>query len=360
MTEKEFKVNEHIVLKLEDGKTNIYIGGTFFLLCKSLFIINPHENEKQWEINSIDEAAELLNSDLKKNITPEDLGLTPEEEFWGHCSNLQAWAEHDYNTRLLHSNLAFPLLGTLANEGDQIAKKYFKEEIAKRLESGDDKVKGYLIGEGYIEYLEHEELLRSILKDDDYKLILEIESIFKGEDDFLHFEPLELAHEDTINPGFRTKEREIIEIHFNSTKLKQFPEALTRLGTLEKLNLASCGLNDIPESIKNLKKLEVLNLAFNELKEIPVAITELPSLQELNLSHNWIRDLPDSLKNLKSLRKLGLNNNHFESINDILGELGNLEEVSIFNNDNLQELPEIIGNLKLDKTRMYYDKKEKI
>ncbi|GAJ21819.1 unnamed protein product, partial [marine sediment metagenome] len=32
--------------------------------------------------------------------------ITPEQEFMVHCFNLQAWAEHKYDTRLRHSNLA--------------------------------------------------------------------------------------------------------------------------------------------------------------------------------------------------------------------------------------------------------------
>ncbi len=52
--------------------------------------------------------------------------ILPIKEFWGHCSNLQAWAEYGYDTRLLHPNLAFPLLEKLATVGDPIAKKVFK------------------------------------------------------------------------------------------------------------------------------------------------------------------------------------------------------------------------------------------
>ena len=76
--EKEFRVNEHIVLKLEEGKINIYIGGELFRQCKYLLLIDPQHHREQWEIKSIDEAAEVLRNDLEKNITPKDLGITPE------------------------------------------------------------------------------------------------------------------------------------------------------------------------------------------------------------------------------------------------------------------------------------------
>ena len=57
-------------------------------------------------IQSIDEAAEYLNRTLERGYRKID----PETEFWGHCSNLEAWAENNYDTRFLHRNLAFPLL----------------------------------------------------------------------------------------------------------------------------------------------------------------------------------------------------------------------------------------------------------
>jgi len=40
--------------------------------------------------------------------------IKPREEFWGHCSNLQAWIEFDYHPELLHSSLTIPILKRLA------------------------------------------------------------------------------------------------------------------------------------------------------------------------------------------------------------------------------------------------------
>ena len=57
--------------------------------------------------------------------------IAPEEEFWGYCSNLQTWVEHDYDTRLLHSNIAFPLLGRISRAGDKQASKYLSKRLVK-------------------------------------------------------------------------------------------------------------------------------------------------------------------------------------------------------------------------------------
>ena len=72
--------------------------------------------------------------------------------------NLQVWNENKYDSRILHSNLAFPLLRALVKLGDPLAKKVIKEEIAQRLASGYPSVVKYLINQGYLEYLNEEEL----------------------------------------------------------------------------------------------------------------------------------------------------------------------------------------------------------
>ena len=125
---KEFIVNEYITLKLEDGKVNIYVNGELFRQCKFLLINIPIEEISSFDdIESIDEAAERLS----RNLEHHKIEIPPETEFWGHCSNLQVWVEHNYDTKLLAQNLAFPLLKKLSSL-DPIARRIFKEEIAKR------------------------------------------------------------------------------------------------------------------------------------------------------------------------------------------------------------------------------------
>ncbi|MBY9021379.1 MAG: GTP-binding protein [Candidatus Lokiarchaeota archaeon] len=153
-----FKVNKHITLKLENSKSNIYVGGRRFQQCKYLLLdILVDETRDYGDIESIDEAEEKLQTPLATRRKFES-EITPETEFWGHCSNIQAWAKFGYDTRILHRNLAFPLLKALVDTGDPQAKKVFKEEIAKRLESGYPNVVLYLESEGYLEYLNNDEL----------------------------------------------------------------------------------------------------------------------------------------------------------------------------------------------------------
>ncbi len=165
----EFKVNDCITLKLENGQTELYLNGVLFIICKSLLLnipTNPHQSHRRslgFKIQSIDEASEEYDSSHGTRV---EIKITPKTEFLGHCSNLQAWVEHDYDTCLLHSNIAFPLLKELADSGDPKAKRVFKEEVAKRIQSGYVPVIKYLDEEGYLDYLSREELISTLLDSD--------------------------------------------------------------------------------------------------------------------------------------------------------------------------------------------------
>ena len=146
---KEFKINDYFSLRLENGKTIIYVKGKRFDQCKQLVLnIRVKYIGTFDEIESIDEAIEVL--EVEERV--EGLSITPETEFWAHCSNLQVWAENNYDTNLIHSNLAFPLLKELVKVGDLKAQKIFSEEIAKRIEKNYFPVIQYLINEGFLTY----------------------------------------------------------------------------------------------------------------------------------------------------------------------------------------------------------------
>jgi len=157
--ENEFIINNFITLKLRnDGVTIIFMESEEFDQCKYLLIHIPADKvESINEYKSIDEVEEKLGHDLEPQEGRVDL-IPPETEFWGHCSNLQAWAENNYDTRILHRNLAFPLLKRLTEIGDSVAKKVFKEEIAKRIENGCINVVLYLIEQNYLKHLNKEEM----------------------------------------------------------------------------------------------------------------------------------------------------------------------------------------------------------
>lgn len=163
----EYKINDFLKLSLESGNTNIYVGGKLFKQCKYLFLNIPvAKNADYNEIESIDEAADKLDHSMESG-NPKKYQLPPDVEFWGHCSNLQAWFENAYDTRLLHSNLAFPLLRALGEAGDPLAQKVFKQAIIQRFAYGYPGVVQYLLTENYLEYLDENEI-KSLLNDQNF------------------------------------------------------------------------------------------------------------------------------------------------------------------------------------------------
>ena len=116
MNQWEYRVNEYLTLTLEEERTKIYVNGELLeFYCKPLLLSIPiNELETYANISSVDEA-EIIGKkqkNLNDSKTVENL-ITPEQEFWGHCSNLQAWSDNQYNTNVMHSNIAFPLLKKL-------------------------------------------------------------------------------------------------------------------------------------------------------------------------------------------------------------------------------------------------------
>ena len=181
----KFIINEFLSLRLIKDKTEIFINGRSFHQCKFLMInIQVDEIEHYDEIGSIDEAADILGwkYEGQEGVKYE---IDPETEFWGHCSNLQAWYENDYDTRLLHSNLSFPLLKKLTEIGDPVAKRVLKKEIVERFASGYPTTIACIFEEHLLDYLNGEE--REQIISDNFPMILKaIEKLpEKGEFSFL-------------------------------------------------------------------------------------------------------------------------------------------------------------------------------
>jgi hypothetical protein len=103
-----FVVNEHldVVWDTSEERVQVLVDENPVLHC-SFLVANVSASDST--VKSIDDLAEragaheLENKDLRKM-------LSIEEGIQAHASNIQAWAEHGYDTRLLHSNIAFTLL----------------------------------------------------------------------------------------------------------------------------------------------------------------------------------------------------------------------------------------------------------
>ncbi len=245
--------------------------------------------------------------------------IDPETEFWAHCSNLQAWHENEYDTRLLHSNLAFPLLKKLTEVGDPLARKMFKEEIALRLESGHPSVVIFLIAEKYIDFLDRKDFLLSILDEKDALNILKIEKSLK----------IKLSAEYEYL-GFCTTNAFIFD-HKNVTGLQLFDlnvnpafKYIVELEHLYFLSLNGCKITGLPRSIENLKNLTILDLSDNKLEFIPKKIGKLLNLQEVYLGWNHIlkiQNVVEIVENLDRLTILDITNNEIKTLPDNLAQI---------------------------------------
>ena len=154
----KFTINTFLDLRLEDRRTNIYINNKLFMHCKYILLDIPIDKFEHFKwFDSIDEFVEKIDGHFESSGDTM-VKISPKTIFWAHCSNLQVWYENDYNSCLLHRNLAFPLLKVLTKAGDKLAASVFKEEVAKRFENSNIKVNQFLLNNRYLDYLNKDEL----------------------------------------------------------------------------------------------------------------------------------------------------------------------------------------------------------
>lgn len=346
----EFKISDILKLKLENGIANIYVKDELFNQCKHIIIKRKVEElEDLSEIESVDELIDLSKERdtennrahfIKNNERSRE--ITPAEEFWVHCSNLQIWKENNYNSLFLHRDLAFPLLKRLTETGDATAKKVFKEEIAKRLESGYHPVIEYLQSEGYAEYLDRDDLFSILLNHKEYETVLKL---FNGKIEeivwYYGFD-YELTRE---YYDILIYNKSVVGLNFSDKNLKEIPKEIYKLPALRYLNLDDNKLKALPRIIVIFKDLKELRVGNNRLEEITYEISKLTHLEHLFLDRNNFKTIPESIGKLKSLKILLLYGNHIEELPESIGKLINLKDLSLESNC-LKELPHSIKDLK--------------
>lgn len=267
---------------MEDDKTNIYVKGELFRQCSYLLINIPIEEISSFdELESIDEAAEKLDRSMEGHRI--DLQIPPELEFWGHCSNLQVWYEQNYDTRLLHRNLAFPLLKELSDKGDPTATKAFKEEIAKRIESGHPIVVIYLVENEYFNYFNKDELDSFLGRDLHSELSRILLKMSKGADKDIKKQVYKI-----LCDFARTLSDEVI----SEIKLWEKENSFKFFLSLEKMKsiLIRASKSNDPVSMDNATK-KVLKLYYDLRKEFVILLVEsLPrdALEKFTLSLRYL------------------------------------------------------------------------
>ncbi|MBD3216159.1 MAG: hypothetical protein GF311_26330 [Candidatus Lokiarchaeota archaeon] len=322
MAKKQFKINEHLALKLEKNKTNIYIKGKLFLSCKYL-LMNFNEEKIKFSdsIDSLFDNNKFQEEPIDQN---NDELNSVETEFWAHCSNLHAWVENNYDTRLLHSNLSFPLLKKLTESGDKIAKKVFKEQIAKRIRMGNDSTIKFLILENYLKFLNKEERIFALEK----------------------LDSLDLSNSGIEKFPFGILEaKNLLDLCLDSNNLFRFPKNINLLNSLQKLSISSNKINSLPESIFLLENLEYFDCSDNSLKEVHSRFIKWDNLKSLDISMNYFDKFPFLICNLESLSQLNVSNNNITAIPSFIKNLKNLKYFDLSQNS-IKLLPKQVSNLK--------------
>ncbi len=156
-------MNEFISLKLENGETNIYVNGKRTYMCKYLLISIPYYEVDQFDhYATMDEIIKASGGETGAKATK----LDPIEEFHGHCSNIQAWVENGYDTKILDTRLSIPIIKRILVHLSECYsnlpehKAFYKAEFRRFffdvVESLDDYLKSRLENEytfGHFEFL---------------------------------------------------------------------------------------------------------------------------------------------------------------------------------------------------------------
>jgi hypothetical protein len=372
---KEFKINNFLSLRLEDGRTHIYVKNRRFQQCMYLLLNIPVNRVEDYDgMDSIDEIAENLDRSLEhtRDSTRHEM-IAPEEEFVGHCSNLQVWTECEYDTRILHRNLALPLLKRLAEVKDPIATKKFKDEIALRYASGHPTVMTYLTNNGYLKYLDSEEI--KCLLDDQNLPILEdittqlnetlplysernmVSRIKYFTKDIIrnfgtHNLPFVLFRiVKQISEEFRPKLVNFIYEQYKSKKNFPVVQYLNyHMKYIQDISFNTVSYDDKIVSLIEGHKLDLSHQKIEDITKVKGLEDEYQNIEDLDLSNNLIKKIT-GLENFSNLKSLNLNNNQISRIEGLKG----LNFLDLSGNRNIEYISESINELYLLNTlKLHY------
>lgn len=245
--------------------------------------------------------------------------ISPEEEFWVHCSNIHAWAQNNYDTTLLDSDLAFPLLKKLAGLGDINAERVFKEEIAKRLITKVPHVLKFLLNEGYDLYLNQEELLNVVLNPVEAIAMESLSNYIKN----LYYLIFDF---DDLRDKYLNRHRGLDDLYDNKYYFSAFKGNVYELEFLLDNDCFS-----LPRSLCMLKNLTRMHLYINGLEnnlfEFNIQLDSLFHLKIFCFGTVKIPNLLRAFPNLKSLEVYGdiQGLTQLEEDDGILKNLNNIE-----------------------------------
>jgi len=300
--------------------------------------------------------------------------------------NLQAWVENNYDTTLLHRNFAFPLLKKLSEEGDSLTKVIFREEIARRTESGNLTVINFLLLGKYFKDFTPDEV-NHIFQNFDFKGLIDAksrESINLLNDlvkigvnqakDYLRKLVIEKlkdprSAEDLIIKNFFLLKKyfkdfthdEVNQI-FQNFDFKVLNDAKSRESMNLLNNLVKIDVNQAKDYLRKLVKEKLKDKGSAEdlinwlIYEKQMNLLNEQDLESLDLRELTIRDRDDSDKRIEIPELIGFINSleilridvmyYIITLPDSIGKLVNLKELDLRYCEKLKGLPETLKNLK--------------
>ena len=248
----KFVINKYITLKLENNNTVIYVNGEKCNLCCGL-LVNIPEDHPRFAIESQESVDFIIDSNQYKSTWYDEIRkqVSPEEEFWAYCSNLQVWVENNYNTDLLDYNVSFPLLVRLIQAGDPLAEDVFKQEILRRIKYGTCWATSFIKSEGYLKQadLKEEQMIEGILNSAEAEALLKISN--------------------------KTALKYILVTNFDDDQIRERP-------------LNRCLLSS--ELFFTVDKGHLLELEIELTEEHPEIPKELITFKHLKILHIWVTD----------------------------------------------------------------------
>lgn len=148
----------------------------------------------------------------------------------------------------------------------------------------------------------------------------------------------------TTFPDEISKLENLEKLEINNNSFIDFPESVTKLKALKELIFFQNFFEVIPSSIKNLHNLETLSIIHCPLKEFPNAILELKTLKELYMCGALNFIIPDNLHELQNLEKLGLHTNGIKNFPECIIHLKKLKYLDISSNK-IKNIPTAIEKL---------------
>lgn len=121
----------------------------------------------------------------------------------------------------------------------------------------------------------------------------------------------------------------------------EFPEAVSRLQTLEFIRIENIIIPEFPECLTKVKKLKTVIFNNTQMNSVGSSIGNLTYLIKLDLNNNNLVEIPDEICGLISLEEFGVSNNNLEGLPDAFSDMNNLARFFAYGNQ-ISVIPESI------------------